>query len=238
VKVLSKSFHEPNIAEPSLVAVLFPRTPPEVTTRFSRSRPRAAKTETELSQSHHRPERFGVVWLTAAIAIATKPQRLRATVISPTTCVSSIDRVPTTELLPVDRTLTPLPLTRLRRLALVTDAWSPQTNGVVNTLVRLVKSLELAGTEVLVVAPDAHRTVPLLSYPEIRIACDPWKAIPRICAFEPDAVHVATEGPLGFWTVGWLRRQGLRSCLYLVLVLVLRVLRGRSTSTSTSTSTR
>jgi glycosyltransferase involved in cell wall biosynthesis len=102
------------------------------------------------------------------------------------------------------------PVLPLRRLALVTDAWKPQTNGVVNTLVRLVRSLELSGTEVLVVGPDGHRTVPLLSYPEIRIACDPWKAIKRIRAFNPDAVHVATEGPLGFWTVGWLRRAGLR----------------------------
>ena len=97
-----------------------------------------------------------------------------------------------------------------QRLALVTDAWKPQTNGVVNTLVKLIKNLEAKGTEVLIVSPDAHRTVPLPSYPEIRIAFDPWRAVPRIRAFEPDAVHVATEGPLGFWTVGWLRRQGLR----------------------------
>jgi glycosyltransferase involved in cell wall biosynthesis len=97
-----------------------------------------------------------------------------------------------------------------RRLALVTDAWKPQTNGVVNTLVKLVKSLEAQGTEVLVIAPDGHRTVPLPSYPEIRVAWDPWKAVPRIRAFAPDAIHVATEGPLGFWTVGWLRRQNLR----------------------------
>jgi glycosyltransferase involved in cell wall biosynthesis len=98
----------------------------------------------------------------------------------------------------------------IKRLALVTDAWKPQTNGVVNTLVRLVKYLESQGTEVLVVAPDGYHTVPLPSYPEIRIACDPWRAIARIRAFQPDAVHVATEGPLGFWTVGWLRRSGQR----------------------------
>jgi glycosyltransferase involved in cell wall biosynthesis len=98
----------------------------------------------------------------------------------------------------------------MKRLALVTDAWRPQTNGVVNTLVRLVNHLESKGTEVLVVAPDAHRTIRLPSYPEIRIAWDPWRAVPRIRAFQPDAVHVATEGPLGFWTVGWLRRKGLR----------------------------
>jgi glycosyltransferase involved in cell wall biosynthesis len=96
-----------------------------------------------------------------------------------------------------------------KRLALVTDAWKPQTNGVVNTLVKLIKNLEDKGTEVLVVSPDAHRTVPLPSYPEIRIAYDPWKAVPRIRAFAPEAIHVATEGPLGFWTVGWLRRQNI-----------------------------
>ena len=99
--------------------------------------------------------------------------------------------------------------TRIRRLALVTDAWKPQTNGVVNTLVRLVKHLELEGMEVTVVAPDGHFTLPLPSYPEIRIACDPWKAIGRIRGFSPDAVHVATEGPLGFSTVAWLRFKGL-----------------------------
>jgi len=97
----------------------------------------------------------------------------------------------------------------VKKLALVTDAWKPQTNGVVNTLVKLVRSLEAKGTEVLVISPDAHRTVPLPSYPEIRVAYDPWKAVPRIRAFAPDAIHVATEGPLGFWTVGWLRRQKL-----------------------------
>ena len=99
---------------------------------------------------------------------------------------------------------------RIGRLALVTDAWRPQTNGVVNTLVRLVKHLELEGLEVMVVAPDAHFTVPLPSYPEIRVACDPWKAVGRIRGFAPDAVHVATEGPLGFSTVAWLRFKGLR----------------------------
>jgi glycosyltransferase involved in cell wall biosynthesis len=97
-----------------------------------------------------------------------------------------------------------------RRLALVTDAWKPQTNGVVVTLTRLVKSLEAKGIEVKVFAPDGHRTLPVPSYPEIRFACNPWKAIPRIQEFEPDAIHVATEGPIGFWTVKWLRKAGLR----------------------------
>jgi len=97
-----------------------------------------------------------------------------------------------------------------RRLALVTDAWHPQTNGVVNTLSRLAKHLEAHGTEVLVLAPDTHRTLPLPSYSEIRLAWNPWKAVERLRAFNADAVHVATEGPLGFWTNHFLRTRGLR----------------------------
>src|SRR5262245_9630643 len=99
---------------------------------------------------------------------------------------------------------------RTGKLALVTDAWHPQTNGVVNTLSHVVRHLEAGGTEVLVVAPDAHRTVPLPSYPEIRLARDPWKAVRRVEAFAPDSVHLATEGPLGFWLRAWLARTGLR----------------------------
>ena len=78
----------------------------------------------------------------------------------------------------------------MRRLALVTDAWHPQTNGVVNTLARLVKDLQSQGTEVLVVSPDAHRTVPLPSDPDYRIAYDPWRAIPRIRAFMERMQHI------------------------------------------------
>jgi glycosyltransferase involved in cell wall biosynthesis len=97
----------------------------------------------------------------------------------------------------------------LCRVALVTDAWRPQTNGVVNTLSRLVGYLESAGVRVLVVSPLDHRTLPLPSYPEIRLACDPWKAVQRLEGFHPDAVHVATEGPLGLWARNWLGRHGL-----------------------------
>ncbi len=92
----------------------------------------------------------------------------------------------------------------------MTDAWHPQTNGVVHTLARLVRDLEAHGTEVLVISPDAHRTVPLPSDPDYRIAWDPWRALPRIRAFGPDAIHISTEGPLGFWVNGWLRRRRMR----------------------------
>jgi glycosyltransferase involved in cell wall biosynthesis len=98
----------------------------------------------------------------------------------------------------------------VHRLALVTDAWLPQTNGVVQTLRRVVRHLETRGVEVLVIAPDAHRTIPLPSYTEIAVAVDPWKAAARLRSFAPDAVHVATEGPLGAWVRTSLARRGLR----------------------------
>ena len=115
----------------------------------------------------------------------------------------SLDGAPRELHAPSPRTGTP------HRLALVTDAWTPQVNGVALTLARLVKHLESLGTEVLVVSPNDHRTVALPSYPEIRVARDPWRAIPRIRAFRPDAIHVATEGPLGLWARLWLRRKRL-----------------------------
>jgi glycosyltransferase involved in cell wall biosynthesis len=98
---------------------------------------------------------------------------------------------------------------RAPRLALVTDAWRPQTNGVAHTLARLVRQLEARGVEVLVLAPDRQRTLPLPSYPEIRLACDPWTAERRLWRFAPDAVHVATEGPLGAWMRARLAWRGL-----------------------------
>jgi glycosyltransferase involved in cell wall biosynthesis len=111
----------------------------------------------------------------------------------------------------MDEELAPWPVgDRLERLALVTDAWHPQTNGVVNTLARLVGLLGAQGTDVLVLAPDAHRTLPLPSYPEVRLAWDPWTAVRRLRAFRPDAVHIATEGPIGTWVRVWLARLGLR----------------------------
>jgi 1,2-diacylglycerol 3-alpha-glucosyltransferase/glucuronosyltransferase len=95
------------------------------------------------------------------------------------------------------------------RLALVTDAWRPQTNGVVNTLSRVVAHLEAQGTRVRVFAPDTHPTIPLPSYPEIRLARDPWRVVERIEEFDPDAVHLATEGPLGLSARCWLGRRRL-----------------------------
>lgn len=98
---------------------------------------------------------------------------------------------------------------RKRRLALVTDAWHPQTNGVVNTLSRLVTHLKSSGTDVLVLSPQGHLTVPFPLYPEVRVACTPWRAVNALQEFQPDAVHIATEGPLGIWIRAFMARRNL-----------------------------
>lgn len=84
------------------------------------------------------------------------------------------------------------------KIALVTDAWFPQTNGVVQTLNMTARRLRAAGHEIEVIEPSAFRTVPCPTYPEIRLALAPAGAVrARLDAFTPDAIHVATEGPLG-----------------------------------------
>lgn len=86
------------------------------------------------------------------------------------------------------------------RLMVVTDAWEPQVNGVVRTLARTVQELRGMGVEVEVVSPaDGYKTIPLITYEEIKLALWAKDDIEdRFKAFAPDAVHIATEGPLGW----------------------------------------
>ena len=91
----------------------------------------------------------------------------------------------------------PNPTTGLKVL-IVTDAWKPQLNGVVRTLSTLGEQLRRFGNEVLYITPDQFQTVPLPTYPEIRLAVLPNRKLARIIHdFHPDAIHIATEGPLG-----------------------------------------
>lgn len=86
------------------------------------------------------------------------------------------------------------------RLMLVTDAWEPQVNGVVRTLSRVIKELREMGVEVEVVSPsDGYKTMPLITYEEIKLAIGARDDVEeRFKAFAPDAVHIATEGTLGW----------------------------------------
>jgi glycosyltransferase involved in cell wall biosynthesis len=94
------------------------------------------------------------------------------------------------------------------RLALVTDAWLPQVNGVVRTLGNTIREIESAGHEVTVISPAEFRTIPCPTYPEIRLALFAGRAVRRrLEALDPDAVHVATEGPLGLAARNWCIRR-------------------------------
>ena len=95
------------------------------------------------------------------------------------------------------------------KIALVTDAWAPQVNGVVRTLTETVRELRRRGHEVEVTSPDLFRSVPCPTYPEIRLAIAGRRMVGRrLAAFAPQAVHIATEGPLGWAARGWCLAQG------------------------------
>ncbi|MES2494853.1 MAG: glycosyltransferase family 1 protein [Pseudomonadota bacterium] len=84
------------------------------------------------------------------------------------------------------------------RIAIATDAWAPQVNGVVRTLQAVTAELGAMGHEVCVIAPDQFRTIPCPSYPEIRLALTTRGGVGRrIAEFGAEAIHIATEGPLG-----------------------------------------
>jgi glycosyltransferase involved in cell wall biosynthesis len=97
------------------------------------------------------------------------------------------------------------------RVAIVTDAWKPQVNGVVTTLSTTAATLEQMGHETLVVNPQEFRTFPCPTYPEIRLSLRPGGRVRELLdAFGPDHIHIATEGPLGLAGRRYCRRNGLR----------------------------
>lgn len=84
------------------------------------------------------------------------------------------------------------------RILLATDAWEPQVNGVVRTLTRTVAECRAMGHEVEVVSPDQFKTFPLPTYPEIKLAMGAYEPVQeRFKSFEPEAIHISTEGPIG-----------------------------------------
>jgi glycosyltransferase involved in cell wall biosynthesis len=84
------------------------------------------------------------------------------------------------------------------KVLIVTDAWAPQINGVVRTLEMLGNDLRALGHEVRYATPEGRITVPMPTYPEIRLSLFPRGDLEReIRSFAPDAIHIATEGTLG-----------------------------------------
>jgi glycosyltransferase involved in cell wall biosynthesis len=90
------------------------------------------------------------------------------------------------------------------RIAIATDAWTPQVNGVVRTLEMTVKLLRDRGHDVHLITPDQFRTLPCPGYGEIRLAVAPRFGVrKRLSQIRPDIVHISTEGPIGWSTRRW-----------------------------------
>ena len=96
------------------------------------------------------------------------------------------------------------------KIMIVTDAWSPQVNGVVRTLKNTRRELEAQGHQVDILTPQEFKTLPCPTYPDIRLSLFPGARLrQRIRNYAPDALHIATEGPLGMAARAYAIRSGL-----------------------------
>ena len=97
------------------------------------------------------------------------------------------------------------------KILIVTDAWYPQINGVVRTLTKTRDHLIAMGHTVELITPESFRTIPCPTYPEIRLSIFPGKKVAEtIRFFQPDAIHIATEGPLGLAGRRYATSHGLK----------------------------
>ncbi|WP_374653332.1 glycosyltransferase family 4 protein [Dongia sp.] len=95
-------------------------------------------------------------------------------------------------------------------IAIVTDAWAPQTNGVVRTIGRTMDELVAAGHRPTILSPQSFRSLPCPTYPEIRLSLFPYRRLAaRLDALAPNAIHIATEGPLGLAARRYCLKRGL-----------------------------
>ena len=98
----------------------------------------------------------------------------------------------------------------MKKIAIVTDAWHPQVNGVVSCYDRMLEQLPKRGYEITVIHPGLFRTVSMPGYPEIRLTFFPRKRLKKILSdLQPGAVHIAVEGPLGFAARALCRKQNI-----------------------------
>jgi len=96
------------------------------------------------------------------------------------------------------------------RIMIVTDAWEPQVNGVVRTLKQTMDELQKMGHTVGIITPNAFKTIPCPTYPDISLSILPKRGVvEQMKAFAPDAIHIATEGPLGLAARSYALKHGL-----------------------------
>src|SRR5450631_2411286 len=98
----------------------------------------------------------------------------------------------------------------MMRILIATDAWHPQVNGVVRTLTSLARSASAFGADINFLTPDGFASLGVPTYPGLRVALPNRREIARrIEAAAPDAIHIATEGPIGWAVRAYCRRRKL-----------------------------
>lgn len=96
------------------------------------------------------------------------------------------------------------------RILIATDAWHPQVNGVVRTLEMTAGELRRLGHDVRFVTPEGRFTIPCPTYPDIRLTLAPRRMVAKaLDDFQPDAIHIATEGPIGLAMRSQCLKRGL-----------------------------
>jgi glycosyltransferase involved in cell wall biosynthesis len=96
------------------------------------------------------------------------------------------------------------------RILIATDAWHPQVNGVVRTLTSLKRSASALGAEINFLTPEGFPSLGVPTYPGLRVALPNRREIARMIeAAAPDAIHIATEGPIGWAAWSYCRRRRL-----------------------------
>ena len=99
----------------------------------------------------------------------------------------------------------------MSKIAIITDAWTPQVNGVVVCIQQTVKHLREMGHDVFVIGPDRFKNIPCPTYPEIRLALFARKKVFAILNdLNPDALHINTEGPLGIAARSYAQKNKIR----------------------------
>ncbi|MEM8781829.1 MAG: glycosyltransferase family 1 protein [Planctomycetota bacterium] len=95
-------------------------------------------------------------------------------------------------------------------IALLTDAWTPQVNGVVRTWQHVIDASKAAGHDFTVIHPGMFKSFAAPKYPEIKLAVRPGPKLKReLDELKPDAIHIATEGPIGQAGRKYCRKRGL-----------------------------
>ena len=95
------------------------------------------------------------------------------------------------------------------RIALITDTWHPQVNGVVRTVEELEKRFRARGHDIDIIHAVLFRNLPFPIYPELRMALFPGRELARrLESFRPDALHIMSEGPLGISARAYCRKKG------------------------------